>query len=149
MYRKWLEGYIKTRGEIPMEIKVTTEFGNVPVTVVHVDGNIDSSTYQAFQDKVTGLINDGAQDVLVDLSHTPLVSSAGLRAIHEIFNQLRAANNEIDDEAMRQGISAGTYKSKHLKLLNLSHATKVAFETAGFDMYIETFTDLSTAVASF
>lgn len=132
-----------------MEIKVTTEFGNVPVTVVHVDGNIDSSTYQAFQDKVTGLINDGAHDVLVDLSHAPLVSSAGLRAIHDIFNQLRTANNEIDDEAMRQGISAGTYKSKHLKLLNLSPATKVAFETAGFDMYIETFTDLSTAVASF
>jgi hypothetical protein len=50
---------------------------------------------------------------------------------------------------MRRGISAGTYKSPHLKLLNLSPETRTAFETSGFDMYIETYTDMKTAIASF
>jgi hypothetical protein len=50
---------------------------------------------------------------------------------------------------MKRGISAGTYKSPHLKLLNLSPEARSAFETSGFDMYIDTFTDMRTAIASF
>ena len=134
-----------------MEIKVSTESGRVPVTVLHVDGNIDSSTYEKFQSTAKQLIDGGARYILVDLSHAPFVSSAGLRALHSIFNDLRSRNPEsnLSDEQMRKGISAGTYKSPHLKLLNLSPETKTAFETSGFDMYIDTFTDMKKAIASF
>lgn len=134
-----------------MEIKVSNESGRVPITVVHVDGNIDSSTYEKFQSAAKQLIDEGARYILVDLSHAPFVSSAGLRALHSLFNELRARNPEanLSDEQMRKGISAGTYKSPHLKLLNLSPETKTAFETSGFDMYIDTFTDMKTAIASF
>ena len=134
-----------------MEIKVSTENGRVPVTVLHVDGSIDSSTYEQFQSTAKKLIEEGARYLLVDLSHVPFVSSAGLRALHTLFNELRLRNPEanLDDEQMKRGISAGTYKSPHLKLLNLSPETKAAFETSGFDMYIDTFTDRRTAIASF
>jgi anti-anti-sigma factor len=134
-----------------MEIKVSTENGRVPVTVMHVDGNIDSSTYDQFQSTAKKLIDEGTRYILVDLSHAPFVSSAGLRALHTIFNELRSRNPEtnLSDEQLRRGISAGTYKSPHLKLLNLSPETKIAFETSGFDMYIDTFTDRNTALASF
>lgn len=134
-----------------MEIKVSTESGRVPVTVLHVDGNIDSSTYEKFQSTAKQLIDEGARYILVDLSHAPFVSSAGLRALHALFNELRTRNPEanLTDEQMRKGISAGTYKSPHLKLLNLSPETKSAFETSGFDMYIDTFTNMKTAIASF
>jgi anti-anti-sigma factor len=134
-----------------MEIKVATENGRVPVTVLHVDGNIDSSTYEQFQSTAKKLIEEGARYILVDLSHAPFVSSAGLRALHSLFNELRTRNPRADlnDEQMKKGISAGTYKSPHLKLLNLSPETKTAFETSGFDMYIETFTDRNSAIASF
>lgn len=134
-----------------MEIKVSTESGRVPITVLHVDGNIDSSTYEAFLSKARDLIKDGARYILVDLSHAPFVSSAGLRALHTIFNELRSVNPEanLSDDQMKKGISAGTYKSPHLKLLNLSPETKTAFETSGFDMYIDTFTDKKIAIASF
>lgn len=137
--------------EESMEIKVSTENGRVPVTVLHVDGNIDSSTYEQFQSTAKKLIDEGARYLLVDLSHAPFVSSAGLRALHSLFNELRSRNPEanLTDEQMKRGISAGTYKSPHLKLLNLSPETKTAFETSGFDMYIETFTDRKAAVASF
>jgi len=134
-----------------MEIKVSTESGRVPITVLHVDGNIDSSTYEIFQSKAKEIIEQGARYLLVDLSHAPFVSSAGLRALHTLFNELRTRNPDanLSDAQMKQGISAGTYKSPHLKLLNLSPETKAAFETSGFDMYIDTFTDLKSAIASF
>ena len=134
-----------------MEIKVSTESGRVPVTVLHVDGNIDSSTYEQFQSTARKLIDEGTRYILVDLSHAPFVSSAGLRALHTLFNELRSRNPEanLSDEQMKKGISAGTYKSHHLKLLNLSPETKTAFETSGFDMYIDTFTDRNAAIASF
>ncbi len=134
-----------------MEIKVSTENGRVPVTVLHVDGNIDSSSYEEFQAKVDELIKMGTRYILVDLSHAPFVSSAGLRALHHTFTELRSLNPDanLSNEDVKKGIRAGTYRSPHLKLLNLSPETKTAFETSGFDMYIETFTDKKTAIASF
>lgn len=134
-----------------MEIKVSTENGRVPVTVLHVDGNIDSSTYEQFQSTAKKLIDEGARYILVDLSHAPFVSSAGLRALHTLFNELRSRNPEsnLSDDQIKKGISAGTYKSPQLKLLNLSPETRTAFETSGFDMYIDTFTDRNAAIASF
>jgi anti-anti-sigma factor len=134
-----------------MEIKVSTESGRVPVTILHIDGNIDASTYDQFQSTAKKLIEEGARYILVDLSHAPYVSSAGLRALHTLFNELRTRNPEanLSEDQVKKGISAGTYKSPHLKLLNLSPATKTAFETSGFDMYIDTFTDRNAAIASF
>ncbi len=134
-----------------MKIKVSTENGRVPITVLHVDGNLDASNSQKFQSTAKELIDKGARYILVDLSHAPFVSSAGLRALHTLFNELRSRNPDanLSDEQVKKGISAGTYKSPHLKLLNLSPATEAAFETSGFDMYIETFIDMKTAIASF
>lgn len=134
-----------------MEIKVSTEHARVPVTVMHVDGNIDSSTHEIFKARADELIHSGARYILVDLSHVPFVSSAGLRALHSIFNALRSLqpDSNLSDEQVRRGISNGTYKSPHLKLLNLSKETQTAFELSGFDMFIETYTDRQTAIASF
>jgi anti-sigma B factor antagonist len=134
-----------------MELKVTKENGRVPVTVIHVDGNIDASTSEIFREKADQLIQNGAHYLLVDLTHVPFVSSAGLRVFHELFNKLRALQPaaNLSDEEIKQGISAATYKSPHIKLLNLSKATRQTFETSGFDMYIETYTDIKTALASF
>ena len=134
-----------------MEIKVSTENGRVPVTVLHLDGNLDASSYETLQSKADELINAGARYFLIDLSHSPFVSSAGLRVFHRMFTQLRSLHPDtnLSEDEMKQGIREGTYKSPHLKLLNLSPETKSSFEMSGFDMYIETFTDFKTAVASF
>ena len=54
-----------------MEIKVSTENGRVPVTIIHIDGNLDSSSFIGFQTKAEELIKNGARHILVDLSHSP------------------------------------------------------------------------------
>ena len=132
-----------------MEIKITAMKGRVPVQVMHLHGDLNSSTYEAFQSKANELIKNGTQYILIDLTHTLFISSAGLRAIHSIYNQLRAAKPDRNDEEIRKGISAGTYRSPYIKLLNLSSDAEKAFSLGGFDMYIETHTDLLKAVSSF
>jgi anti-anti-sigma factor len=134
-----------------MDIQVSTAEGRVPITVMHVKGNIDALSYEEFQSKADELIKGGARYLLIDLSNAPFISSAGLRALHHIFNELRARDteNKRSEEEIRQGISAGTYKSPHLKLLKLSRESKTAFDLSGFDMFIATFDDEQTAIASF
>jgi len=134
-----------------MQITNHVENGRVPVTVIQVEGNIDSTSYQDFKNKAAELIQEGARYILVDLSRVPFVSSAGLRAFHEIFNQLRKISPEanLSDDDVKKGIASGSYKSPHLKLLNLSQETITAFQLSGFDMFIDTFTDNKKAIESF
>jgi anti-anti-sigma factor len=134
-----------------MQIKTFTEKGQVPVTVMHVDGNIDSATYETFQAKADELIKSGSHYILVDLSHAPYVSSAGMRALQHIYEQLRALHpdSDLSDVEVKKGISAGTYKSPRLKLLNPSNETSQTIKMTGFDMYIEIFTDKAQAISSF
>jgi anti-anti-sigma factor len=134
-----------------MEIKTAIENGRVPITIVQVRGNLDSSSYEAFQSGVNDIIDKGARYIILDLAQTEFISSAGFRAFNNIFNNLRALHPDtnLSDEEMKKGINSGTYKSPHLKLLGLSDNSRTAFELAGFDLFIETFTDLQKAVASF
>ncbi len=134
-----------------MEITVSIENARVPITVLHIDGNLDFATYELFKQKAEELIKAGARYILVDLAHSPFVSSAGLRALNQIDKELRAIHpdSNLGEEEMKKGISAGTYKSPHLKLVNLFNETKTVFKTSGFDMYIEIYDDMKTAIASF
>jgi len=132
-----------------MDITISQEQGRVPVTVFRISGNVDSTTSGQFEQKVKQAIQDGTRYLLLDMQITPFISSAGLRAIHAAFIELRGLTPDISDREMRDGISAGTYKSPHLKLLNPSTNVRTALHTAGFDMYLETHTDLKKAVASF
>jgi len=134
-----------------MEIKVFTENSSIPVTVMHLDGDLDSASYTVFQAKASELIKSGTRRILVDLSHSPYVSSAGLRALHQIYKDLNAMQPDasLNQEEIKTGIANGTYKSPYLKVLNPSDETQMVFKTSGFDMYIESFNDKKTALASF
>lgn len=132
-----------------MEIKVSTENGRVPVTLMHIDGNLDAASYKEFETQAEELIKGGTRYILIDLAHAPFVSSAGFRAIHQIFKDLNATHSGQSEEEIKQGISEGSYKSPYLKLANLSADTKAVFTTTGFDMYLECHDDVKTAIASF
>ena len=130
-----------------MELSVTTEQGRVPVTVLHVKGNVDSTTYQAFQSEAEKLIAEGTQNLLVDLHDVPYMSSAGLRSLNQIYNKLRAKGE--DQSTITKGVTAGTYKSPHLKLLSPSARVLDTLKMSGFDMFLDIRSNLQDAVASF
>lgn len=132
-----------------MEIHVSTENARVPVTLVTVSGNVDTNSFEPLMARMQGLINGGARHFLLDLEKVPHMGSAGLRVLNSMFNQLRVLNSSMSEDEVLTAVNAGTYKSPYLKLLNMSKQSQVAFETAGFDMFLETFTDLKTALNSF
>ena len=132
-----------------MEITVTEEKARVVVTVIHITGNIDSLTHQEFQARAQELIDKGARHILVDLTKTEFVSSAGLRALHNIFNKLRSLHQDVNDDELRKKMSAGEYKSPFVKITNASDQIKEIFGISGFDTYIEAFDDTGKAIASF
>ena len=131
------------------EITTATGKGRVPVTIFHINGNLDSNTYLTFQSKAEELMKSGVRYMLVDMTNVPFVSSAGLRALQTIFNLLRAKYEDGNDQELHKGISAGTYKSPSLKIYNITKEAETAFRTAGFDMFIDTFTDMESAISSF
>jgi anti-anti-sigma factor len=132
-----------------MEIRISTVNARVRITVMQIKGNVDSVTYPIFQAKADEVIKNGAHYILVDLSEAPFVSSAGLRVLHNIFNLLRSANNDLNDDELRRKMRAGGYKSPYIKVTNLSSQVKDAFIISGFDTYIEVHDDIKKAVASF
>ena len=70
-------------------------------------------------------------------------------AINTIYNLLRTSAPAESDEAVRQGINAGTFKSPHLKLAHLSPRVSEALKIAGVDMFLDFQPDLDSAVAAF
>ena len=132
-----------------MEITVTQEQGRVPVTVLHVQGDINAASADELEAQARQAYEDGARDMLIDLSQVSLLSSAGLRALHQVFNMLRSESPEESDEAVRKGLTDGTFKSPHLKLLNPKQNVREVLRMAGFDMFLEIYDNPKKAVASF
>jgi len=120
-----------------LNIMVGQEQGNVPVTVLRVEGDIDAATHKTLQDKASELIDAGATNILLDLGGVNYMGSAGFRALHAIANKLS------DDE------TSGLSKSDHLKLLNPTDAVARVIKTLGFDVYLDIYQDRNEAVSSF
>ena len=130
-----------------MEITVSQEQGRVPVTVIHLKGNVDSSTYEEFQTRADQLVADGAHDILLDLRDVPYMSSAGLRVLNQLYNALGKA--DAGEGSVSKGVSAGTYKSSHLKLLAPNQRVLETLKMSGYDMLLDIHHSQKDAVASF
>jgi anti-anti-sigma factor len=51
------------------------------VTIIEVDGRVDTSTAKSFEEKLTSLFRSGPNRVIVDFKHLAYITSAGLRAL--------------------------------------------------------------------
>ncbi len=132
-----------------MEITVTQQTGHVPVTVFHISGDIDSTTYQQAQTQIEQAVQNGAHDIVLDLSKVGYLSSAGIRLLSHLFNLLRGNLPQESDAAMKQGVRDGTFKSPHLKLVSPTPRVAEVLKMSGLDMMIESYPTVPEAVASF
>lgn len=132
-----------------MDIEVTERQGKVPVTVIRVQGNVDASTYEAFQAAGESAFNRGARFVLLDLSEVTYISSAGFRAISQIFKLLRGQLSSAAQAQMSQGLRDGSFKAPNLKLIGPNSRVLEALKLAGFDTFLEIYDNLDTAIASY
>ena len=136
-----------------MEITVSTEQGNVPVTVIHLSGDLDASNYEEVIHKVKELAESGAKDFVIDLGKVPFMSSAGLVSLHTVAMMLRGekpADPESGWTALKSiDRSRESGMQKHVKLLSPQPGVAETFDKAGFTQFFEIFNDLRSAVASF
>lgn len=132
-----------------MDIEVSERRARVPITVIHVKGNVDASTYEAFQAMAEGAFHQGARYVLLDLSEVSYISSAGFRAISQIFKLLRGQLSPEAQSQMSRGLRDGSYKAPNLKLLGPNARVLEALRLAGFDTFLEIHEDVEKALNSF
>ena len=136
-----------------MNISVSQAQGNVPVTVIKLDGQLDGQNYQDVIVRAQELYKEGARDFLMDLSELTYISSAGLVALHSIT--LMARGDEMPDvqggwSAYRSmGRSSEAGMQKHVKLLNPRTEIMSVLDMVGFSSVFEIYTSLDEAVKSF
>ena len=136
-----------------MNISVSQAHGNVPVTVIALDGELDGQTYQSLINKAREVYESGTRDFVIDLSGLTYVSSAGLVALHTVA--LLARGEALPDtdagwSAIRSvgGASRGG-KQGHVKLANPREEVQSVLDMVGFSAAFEIFNDLDEAVKSF
>jgi anti-anti-sigma factor len=132
-----------------MDITVSHEQGRVPVTVLHIADDIDSSNYEQLDQIAEQEIQAGTQYILVDLTGVGFISSAGFRSFTKIFKKLRSLSTDGSDDEMRKGTNSGVYKSPYLKLFKPSKLVTETMKIAGFDMLLEVHDNMKTAISSF
>ena len=120
-----------------LNIMVGEAQGNVPVTILRLEGDIDAATQKTLQDKATEVVAGGATHILLDMSGVNYMGSAGFRAIHALTNMLSSEE------------SSTLSKSPHLKLLNPTDSVARVIKTLGFDVYLDIYQDRDEAVNSF
>jgi ABC-type transporter Mla MlaB component len=130
-----------------METTVSQLQHNPPVTVLKLAGDLNAATFEQFQSEAKKAIDAGAHNLLVDLSAVHYMSSAGMRALNQIFDWLSGSPEE--NAAIKKAVATGKVKSPHLKLLSPTPHVLEALKTAGFDMFLEIHHDLKQAIASF
>lgn len=130
-----------------MVIDISQDEGRVPVTVFRLEGDLAGE--EPLQSQAQEAYETGARYLLLDLSKVPYITSAGLRAIHYVFDLMRGDAPEESDEVVRRGIATGDYTSGHLKLLKPSKTAQKALSLAGYDMFLEIHKNYGKAIASF
>ena len=136
-----------------MNISTLQAQGNVPVTVLKLDGQLDGQSYQELISKAQELFKTGARDFLLDLTDLTYISSAGLVALHSVA--LLARGEELPDteggwsayRSMGRANESGV--QKHVKLLNPRSEVMSVLDMVGFGNLFEVYTNLDEAVNSF
>ena len=136
-----------------MNISVSQVQGQVTVTVIKVDGQLDGQTYQDLINKAREAYKAGWRDFLVDMSDLTYISSAGLVALHSMALLLQGEELPDTDSGWSAYRSMGRSKEaglqKHMKLLNPRAEIQSVLDMVGFSAVFESFKDLDTAVKSF
>ena len=128
-----------------LDIKASVVEGRTPVTILHLGGHLHGDTEHLLVDRARQSREEGSQHLLLDLSNVNVLTSAGLRAIHNIFNLYTP---ESDKSVIRQH-GEEPYKSPYFKLVCPNPNIYYVLNIAGFLQNILIFNDMDEALSSF
>ena len=128
-----------------LNIDVSKIEGKTPVTILHLRGHLHGETERQLVDHAHQSHDSGSKHLLLDLSGLDVLTSAGLRAIHNIFN-LFTPQNDVDVIHLH---GTEPYKSPYFKLVCPNPQIYYVLNIAGFLQNIPIYNDLDEAVNSF
>ena len=118
--------------------------GNEKVTVFHLDGTLDAASENALYEQACQAFDSGVRYLLLDLGNLTHISSAGLRALHNIFKKCTP-----DGEIIQARESGEPYKSPYFKLAAASPNVYSVLNLAGFLHNIPFYPTMEDALKSF
>lgn len=129
------------------ELTITTSQvqGEVSVTIFHLNGHLHGNTENQLLDRVRQSYEDGVRHLLLDLSELDVLSSAGLSALHAIFNLFTP---QSDVEIIRQHREE-PYKSPYVKLVCPNPDIYYILNITGFLQNLLIYNNMEEAVNSF
>lgn len=135
-----------------MNLSVLQMQGQVPVTVLSIEGELDGSNYKQVISKTKELYQTGTRSLLLDLTNMSYMSSSGVVALHSIAVLLHTGIMPDQDHgwsALHRVVEEESGFRKEVKLLNPQERVDRTLEMSGMKRFLEIFTDLPTAVNSF
>lgn len=128
-----------------LNITATQVARDLPVTILHLSGHLHGNTESELLDQVHQALADGSNYLLLDLSDVDVLTSAGLRAIHNIFNLFTPKD---DMDLIRQHGNE-PYKSPYFKLVCPNPDVYYVLNIAGFLQNLLIYNNLDEAISSF
>ena len=125
-------------------LKITKTEGHV--TILHFHGHLDGQTENLAIESARTVSNTGARFLLIDLGAVDVISSAGLRALLNIYKMFTLH----DEETAWHKVHAGElYRSPYLKLACASIHVKNVLAITGFLQNISIYPSVEEALRSF
>jgi anti-anti-sigma regulatory factor len=136
-----------------MQITVSQEQGNVPVTILKLAGQLDGQSYQSLIMKAQEVHKGGTVNILLDMEELTYISSAGLVSLHTIALLLRGEALPDPEQGWMALKSMDRSREngmqKNIKLLNPRPEIVSVLDMVGFSAFFDIFTDKQKALESF
>jgi anti-anti-sigma factor len=110
-----------------MQLTTNTSEG---VTVLRIEGSLDTQTSSEAQEELDRIVDDGARKLLIDFAELAYISSAGLRVLLVTAKKLNTEQGEM-------------------RMCNMNDVVKEVFEVSGFSTIFKVFQTDSEAMAGF
>lgn len=136
-----------------MNISITQKQGNKAVTIIHLDGKLDSSSFQNLIDEAKRIFDGGGRYLILDMSKLTYISSAGIVSLHSIIKLFRGEALPSTEAGWKTIRSMGEERSvdvqEQVKLLNVPPEVLNVLDVVGFSSFFRMYTDLDQAIVSF
>lgn len=135
-----------------MNITASKSGGSGSVTILQMDGKLDSSNYTDFIRRAQELYEQGSRNLVLDLRKLTFMSSAGLMAVHTVarlFGRSRDGQEETANAYRSIDPKADQTIQAHVKLVGPQSSVLHVLEVAGLSQFFEIYDELEQAVASF
>jgi len=116
------------------------------VTIFHLTGKLDPTTTEELIQAAQDALEVGTRCLLLDFKGVTLVTSAGLKAILNLYKMLTPKDTTA---VMMKPPPDEPYKSPYFKLANLPPNIYYVFNISGFASHLAIYPDLDTALKSF